>query len=328
MKTKLITLSILALAIFSCTSGEKQADQSLINDAATNEVVLESKITNQDSINLYNSKLGLLSTQKVEKAKLIDNLSKQRDSLQAVLTQLESSIKAINEKKLNPGIEGVNSKLDQLKGQKENLQEQTSLQKKEAALAVKKIDILNEEKNVYQEQKKALYDKGAPPAAFKNVDTLLNSINSKIIIQNDVVKNINRSVADAEEQIIRITGQRDVLSKKIRSNYDTQLIITEFNADEKIRLESQIAKINDILNTLLGEASNLDTDYKLLASKLSNLDTPVTTDNNALGNEIKEEETSSKTSLALIVIIGLGVLMAVFYIIGKRKKEKLNNQKK
>ncbi|WP_372754813.1 hypothetical protein [Mariniflexile sp.] len=325
MKTKLLTLGILALAIISCTSGDKKADQSLIKDGASNEYVA----TNADSINLYNSKLGLLSTQKVEKVKLIDELSEQRDSLKAVLTQLEVSMKAINEKKLNPGIEGVNRKLDELKGQKENLQEQTSLQKKEVALALKKIEILNEEKNVYQEQKKALYDKGAPPAAFKNVDTLLNSINSKILIQNDVVKNINRSVADAEEQIIRISGQRDALSKKIRSNYDTQLIITEFNADEKVRLEEQISKINDILNTLLSEKSNLDTDYKLLAAKISNLDTPLTTDK-ALEDDgvLNKEEKSGKSGLAFIIIVTIGLIMGALYMIGKRRSNRVNHKKK
>lgn len=331
MKTNLISLSFFALVILSCTNGEKNADQSLIKESADGKTVLESKTVNQDSVGIYNSKLNLLGAQKDGKSKLIEQVSKQRDSLQALLTQLEASVKAINDKKLNPGIQGVHNKLDQLKGQKENLEEQTSLQKKEVALASKKIEILNEEKSVYLEQKKALYDKGAPPAAFIGVDSLLNGINSKMLIQNDVVKNINRNVADAQEQVIRITGQRDELSKKIRNNYDTQLILSEFNVDEKGRLESQLAKVNENLNALLKEASNLDTDYKLLAAKLANLETPfsdTTSANTAMDESNVVEEESNKTSFALIVVIILGAVMGLFYYIGKRKNNKKTNVKK
>ncbi|MFD0834659.1 hypothetical protein ACFQ0I_02700 [Mariniflexile aquimaris] len=326
MKTKLITLSILLLSIVSCTSGDKKADQSFTNEATQTSTNLVTAEKSKDSINFFSSKLNLLGAEKDSKTKLVNMVSKQRDSLQALLTQLETSVKAINDKKLNPGIAGVNSKLDQLKGQKENLQEQIALQKKEVALATKKIDILNEEKGVYLEQKKALYDKGAPPAAFKVVDSLLSGINSSMLIQNDVVKNINRNVADAEEQMIRITGQRDELSKKIRNNYDTQLILSEYNADEKNRLEAQLAKVNENLNMLLNEASNLDTDYKLLASKLSNLNTPAVDLNNGDGAEAAESsdtgEKSGKTSFALIVVLVLGAIMVFFYFVGKRRKTK------
>ena len=330
MKTNFIPLIFFALVIFNCTNGETKADQSLI-DAAESKTILESNKVSQDSLGFYNSKLSFLGAQKDAKAKLINQVSKQRDSLNGLLTQLETSVKAINDKKLNPGIQGVHNKLDQLKGQKENLEEQTSLQKKEVALAAKKIEILNEEKSVYLEQKKALYDKGAAPTAFAVVDSLLSGINSKMIIQNDVVKNINRNIADAEEQVIRITGQRDELSKKIRTNYDTQLILSEFNVDEKSRLEDQLAKVNENLNALLSEGANLDTDYKLLASKLANLETPfseVASTKNAIDENENVEEESNKTSIALIVIVVLGAIMVLFYIIGKRRKNNKTNIKK
>ena len=331
MKTNFIPLIFFALVIFNCSNGETKADQSLIKDAAETQTALESKKINQDSLSFYNSKLSFLSARKDAKAKLINQVSKQRDSLKGLLTQLETSVKAINDKKLNPGIQGVHNKLDQLKGQKENLEEQTSLQKKEVALAAKKIEILNEEKSVYLEQKKALYDKGAPPTAFNVVDSLLSGINSKMLIQNDVVKNINRNIADAEEQVIRITGQRDELSKKIRTNYDTQLILSEFNVDEKSRLEDQLAKVNENLNALLSEGANLDTDYKLLASKLANLETPFSdaaSTDSAIDEGKNVEEKSNKTSVALLVIIVLGAIMALFYIVGKRRKNKKTNIKK
>ena len=326
MKTNTITLGLLVLLMLGCTNADKKADQTLIQEYPS-ETTLQPQVVNQDSIDVYNSRLNLLGQEKDGKALLISKMSKQRDSLQAALAQLEASLKNITEKKINPGIQGVNSKLDELKGQKENLQEQIALQRKEAVLASKKVEILNEERTVYQDQKKALYDKGAAPSAFKTVDSLLNGINSKMNIQNDIVKNINRNVVDGEGQMLLITSQREGLSKKIRNNYDTQLILSEFNMDEKNRLETQLNKTNEDLNVLLDESSNLDTDYKLMVSKVSGLN-ELSSNNEELNSELEnqidttDDEKSGKMSFALIAIIAIGVLMIVFYLIGKRRKAK------
>ena len=126
--------------------------------------------------------------------------------------------------------------------------------------------------------------------------------------------------------------QREVLSKNIRNNYSAKQLFEEYHTDEKLRLEKQLENVTDNLNILLGEASSLDTDYMVLNSKkinLESLNTKVEIDESSNGKEIKDVdngiEKSNKLTLAAIVIIALGVLMALLYFIGKRKK---NNKKK
>ena len=162
------------------------------------------KVEYADSISLLNSKLNLLNAEKGNKANLIQKVGEQRDSLKNMLAQLDLSIKAVNDSKINPGISGVNNKLNELKGLKESLEEQVTLQNKEIELANKKIQILEEEQSVYKEQQQALIDKGAAPKEFVYVDTLLGGINSKIKIQKDVIKNLERSVNDTKEQVDNI----------------------------------------------------------------------------------------------------------------------------
>jgi len=89
--------------------------------------------------------LSTLEEQEEVKA-IIIALSKKKDSLQKVVLSTKESMSRINDTKIDKGIEGVNMKLNELKGQKENIEEQVALQKKEIDLATKKIDLLNQEK--------------------------------------------------------------------------------------------------------------------------------------------------------------------------------------
>jgi hypothetical protein len=78
----------------------------------------------------------------------------------------KESMARMNDSKIDKGIQAVNLKLNELKGQKENIEEQVALQKQEIELT-KKIDLLNQEK-VYDAQHKALYNRGAAPKDFEN----------------------------------------------------------------------------------------------------------------------------------------------------------------
>ena len=327
MKNRILVLMGLALISISCNNTDKKASQTLVQDKPIENIV-HPKVEYADSISLLNSKLNLLNAEKGNKANLIQKISKQRDSLKNLLAQLDISIKAVNESKINPGINGVNNKLNELKGLKESLEEQVTLQNKEIELANKKIQILVEEQNVYKEQKQALIDKGAAPNEFVYVDTLLGGINSKIKIQKDVIKNLERSVNDTKEQVDNIKQQREVLSKNIRNNYSAKQLFEEYHTDEQLRLQSQLENVTDNLNILLGEASSLDTDYMVLNSKKINLESLNTnvevaeTANDKVALDVdNESDKSNKLTLATIVIIAVGFIMALFYFIGKRKKD-------
>ena len=229
----------------------------------------------------------------------------------------------INEGKIDKGIEGVNMKLNELKGQKENFQEQTALQKKEMELAAKKVELLTQEKIVYDQQKKALWDKGAPPKDFIQVDSLLNGINSKISEQNKRVKQLRRNVADVEEQMLSIDDQRNFLSTKIRENYNAQEIFGEFAKEEETKIKAQIAEID-------AQLTKLNSNVNSLNSTIADLNDDIKVKNQMESDKIVElnnaEKTKNRLMMALIFVVLIGLSFGVLYYVGKRNKNKKNKK--
>lgn len=267
--------------------------------------------------------LSTLEEQEEVKA-IIIALSKKKDSLQKVVLSTKESMSRINDTKIDKGIEGVNMKLNELKGQKENIEEQVALQKKEIDLATKKIDLLNQEKVVYDAQKKALYDKGAAPKDFVQVDSLLSGINNKLSDQKRRVKSLNRNVADVEEQVISINDQRSFLSAKIRENYNAQEIFGEFAKEEEGKVNEQIKLIDEEITKLTGKVSDIN-------SSVTSLNSDIEKNAELLKEQQVADENSSKNKnrlmLALIAVALLTVIFIVLNELGKRRKNKTNKTK-
>jgi chromosome segregation ATPase len=246
-------------------------------------------------------------------------LSKKKDSLQGILKSTTESMTRINESKIDKGIEGVNAKLNELKGQKENFEEQVNLQKKEMDLAIKKIDLLKQEKVVYDEQRKALFDKGAAPKDFVVVDSLLKGISTKLNDQNKRVKALNRSVADVEEQVLSITEKRGFLSTKIRENYNAQEIFTEFAKEEESKIKEQIAKIDSEISRLSGNVSDINS---TVAGLNDDIATQTATESESALKEADAAKTKNRLTIAAIAIVVIAVIFGLFYMVGKRNKNK------
>ena len=122
-------LAFVTLLIISCSDNPKQKNEEVnVNDNSE----LLSKVEKQEDL-----------------AQTIINLARKKDSLVKILENTKQSISRMNDEKIDKGIEGVNQKLNELKGQKENFEEQVNLQKKEIDLATKKVELLKEEKIVY-----------------------------------------------------------------------------------------------------------------------------------------------------------------------------------
>ena len=223
-----------------------------------------------------------------------------------------SNSKEQNDEKIDKGIEGVNQKLNELKGQKENFEEQVGLQKKEIDLASKKIDLLNEEKIVYDQQHKALWEKGAPPKDFKSVDSLLNGINSKIAEQTKRVKFLNRNVADIEEQVLSIDQQRNFLSTKIRENYNAQEIFAEFANEEEYKIKTQIDLIDSKISSLKGNSKELNIEIANMNSEIAKATSKAESDNKGKNRMI----------YALTAIGFITIIFVFLYWIGKKRKTK------
>lgn len=290
MKNSIVVF--LALIIVSCSDNQKKKNTDVnINDNSE----LLSKVEKQEDI-----------------SQTIINLARKKDSLVKVLESTKQSISRMNDEKIDKGIEGVNQKLNELKGQKENFEEQVNLQKKEIDLATKKIDLLKEEKVVYDQQHKALWDKGASPKEFKSVDSLLNGINSKIAEQTKRVKFLNRNVADIEEQVLSIDQQRNFLSTKIRENYNAQEIFAEFANEEEYKIKTQIDLIDSKISDLKGNSKDLNSEIANMNADLANANAKAESD----------KKGKNRMIYALIAIGFITLIFGFLYWIGKKRKTK------
>lgn len=300
------------------------------------------KISYNDSINDTRQMLDQLSTVEQSYAIEINAFNKRKDSLNGLLNQVKQSLDQVNTKKIAPGIEGVNTKLSELKGQRENAVEQLELQEQEVVLAEKKIGLLSEEKKVYDAQHKALWSKGAAPEEFKDVDSLLAGINGKISEQTLKVKTLKSNIADVKERISSIDVQRNSLSSKIRNNYTAKEIFDEYAKEEQKRLTNQLAtidsdlalkvKASDSIKNRIAMYSNSKSAYE---AKQANADKY-----EALAQKEKEDELArlkqsqiddenakkSKKRKSTFMIIGaLAALLILFYLVGKMRKSRMKN---
>jgi chromosome segregation ATPase len=330
MKIKYFISLFAIMTFISCSQKEKSSAQEEL-------VPSEQEVTVNDdyekSMTTIEKQLESLKNSKEFQTLEIQALTSKRDSLTALLKQIETSLTNIENKKIEPGIQGVNEKLNELKGQKENLEEQVKLQKKEVELADKKIILLDEEKNVYDAQKQALWDKGAPPEDFVVVDSLLTTLSDRIAEQKNRLKFLNRNISDLNDQIISITEQRASLSNKIRNNYTAKQIFEEYSKEEKGKLLEEINSVDEQLKAYLDKDSELSSELSKIMLEKSDLESA----HSGLLKEQEQQESQliqqeaeenvakkrSRVKFALIGVAVFAVIMATFYFIGKRKRNKI-----
>ena len=116
-----------------------------------------------------------------------------------------------------------------------------------------------------------MWDKGAPPADFTKMDSLVTGIDKQINDEKTRLKYLNRSTTDMDEQIANIDAQRNSLSNKIRNNYTAQKIYEEYSSEEKTRLENQLASVDEELKSSLAEQEELNRQISLQAGNMSYL---------------------------------------------------------
>ncbi len=334
--TKLAAFILLSAIIFACGKSESPAGIEKFQTEQNDKQITQNE-GYVESIQSLDSEIENLKALLYAKREQIDFLMLKKDSILKGLNQVKISMDQVNEKKIDPGIKGVNLKLDELKGQKENIQEQLNLQKQEILLADKKITLQEEEKAVYTSQRKVLWDKGAPPTDFEKVDSLITGIDKQINDQKARLKYLNRSTTDLDEQIANIDEQRNSLSTKIRSNYSAQKIYEEFSNEEKARLEKKLASVDEELSTLLTEQEDLNRQLSLqtgdksyLQLKQDELDGNKRLEQAKLENiafenqQLKEErvERNKKIIMVFIIIVIAGLLVFALYYIGKKRKSK------
>lgn len=346
MKIK-FAISALFLSLLLIACGEKDSKSTNLDElqsgkqSKSQEIVVS--VSYKDSIkNISNQLDQLMHIQKLKKHE-IALLNRKKDSVSNLLNQVKESTEQVNAKKIAPGIEGVNKKLSELKGQRENASEQLVLQEQEIVLAEKKIGLLKEEKTVYDSQHKALWSKGAAPEDFKEVDSLLAGINGEINKQTLKIKTLKSTSADIKEQMTSIDDQRSSLSSKIRNNYTAKQIFDEYALEEQGRLVEQLKiidsslKLNEFKSDSLqnkiqlysGNKTSFETieinnaEFKALSQKERN-EAKAQLEKEKIDKENSKKDKKKKTAFIVVGIIG--AILILFYFIGKMRKSKMKNQ--
>jgi len=323
---KYFILFLFAFALFSCKEQTNRENPFKTQTTEQDSIIAVQSIETSEE---KASKLNLL-TSDYENLKIQAlSLQAKKDSLNKLLISTEESVKNINTNKLDKGINGVTGKLNQLKGEKENVLEQIDLQKKEVDIAAKKIILLESELKVYADKRQALYDKGSEPSAFVEVDSLLKNINENIATQKRVVKNVTRKIADREEQVVDIDASRKSLSDKIRSNYTAQEIYKEFVSEEKTRINELVSKIDSELKMITDQdvqlktqidALNKDLNQQKMVAEQSQMEKETAA--TVLADELKsKEKTESRMKLAGVIITVVAFVLLALYFIGKKRKQ-------
>lgn len=328
MKTKFFILTFLTLVVISCGNNEGNTSAVSAEDREDNSAITQKNERYQDSLSKVSQVMNDLAEKKMTTEEAVSKLTKSRDSLQSKLTTIENSIADIKDKKLENNIEVVTSKLAEIKQEKENLVEQTELKKEEAQLATSKVEILEKEKAVYANQKQSLFEKGAAPEAFTEVEATLEKINAQISAKKDEITKLNRKVSDNALAIKRLDNYRTTLSENIRKSYDAEKILNEYNKEEAARLQELILSYNAEIDQLANEASSLSSDYKTLEAKTSNLKQQVVHTQEEESSSAKAKSTSASSTgeegslnTALLVVLILFLIMVFLYRLGKKRKK-------
>lgn len=323
MKTNFLILAILSLLIVSC--GDSRKNESASRVTKEKDTATQTSDPYQDTLGKVSQVMNDLEEKKMTTEEAISKLTKSRDSLQSKLSTIENSIADIKDKKLTTNIEKVTLKLAEIKQEKENLVEQSELKKEEVQLAASKLEILEKEKAVYAKQKQNLFEKGAAPEAFTNVDATLEKIEVEISAKNDKITKLNRKVSDNDLAIKRLDNYRTTLSENIRKSYDAEKILNDYNKEEAARLQELILSYNAELNQLTNEASSLSSDYKALELKNTNLKQQLA--HNQEASQTKDEPVSGtqekgNLNLAILVVSILFLVMVFLYRLGKKRRNK------
>lgn len=335
MKTKIPFLLFLSLFIISCDGNETNEPANKAFNKEKRAAVTQKRERYNDSVNKLSQILNDISEKRMTTKEAVSNLTESRDSLKLKLSIIENSITDIKDKEIETNIEEVSSKLAEIKQEKENLVEQTELKKEEIQLAVSKLEILKNEKKIYTKQKEKLYKKGAATEAFTEVNAKLDKINEKISAKNNLINKLNRNVAANNLEIKRLDNERTKFSDNIRKSYDAEKILNDYSKGEVGRLQKLILDYNTQIEKLSKKVNSLNSDYKALQSKNTNLKQEVSSTIEHVRNSDTEqtnpdlEKTQKKGNLntALIVIIILFIATVILYRLGrKRKKSKHLNQ--
>ncbi len=323
----LIQISFLSIAFLSCQQKTNEKEENLLRQQDETQQAIDN---NKADLNKLVGKHKTLDSTIFENAYMIGVLQNKKDSLMDLMSKLEETARTINDSSLTISINDITQKLNELRSQKEKTLADIDLMKKKLELSKQKTALLVTEKTVYEERKKALWDKGAQPDEFTEVNYSLKKTEEEISAQEINEKLMSREIVDMEELIKSIDKHQLELSSGIRDKYSAQEIFKEYIENQKRINSEQIAAIDNQIKPYLLEKGRLNKKFEGIESEIESKKS----EQNQLTktvNEISDKQQQSeqmkvdrskknKQGIALAVVIVIVLLLVYLYYMGKRKK--------
>jgi len=244
-----------------------ETDQSLLveelNKEETEEVTgrkqeLESRIM------LYSDSMAALKQEIEELNESLDSISK---NIAVYEVQENRAVE-----RLESGVAEIDERMKKRESRKQQELKRVSLLAKRIAVADKKIDAYQMERQMYVDERDELLRTNAPEEKLAPFQEKISEMDSIIAVEE---KSRSQVIADkrAAEQFIAETDRvMEELNQQIHNEYNQQAIIENFIASEKTRLASELEDMRQTRSRLMEEQTAITTELENIDQQMASLD--------------------------------------------------------
>lgn len=300
-----------------------------------------------NKVNVYINQLGASTN---ELLILQDSLKKSNNVLNSVDKNAETS--------LSKGIAEIDERLSQLERQELKSERIAQVSKKRIALIDRKIDVLNEEIQLLEDDKTiALRDRNASNRLA--IESEIRLIKMQIQTEQEKSAKATKGLEYHQAKILDLVSQQNKLQTRIGKDYDAQLLVDDFMESEKDRVIVQLEGVQVSLSNIEKQRDNLAQTKSLLVNQIIKIDAKINDISDRqlvqLDRQLSDELNTNKVVTELSksdiqestkrlqeadkvpneleenikglngtvpIIIGIILLFIILFVVGKRKRTK------
>ncbi len=218
----------------------------------------------QSSLTSINDSLKSLSS-------AIAGLNSQLDTLNVAEKQLSETRERVDTR-LVTGISEIDIRLNQLEVEAMTKNRQMDFEEQKLTLASNKIEILEEEKIIYQREKNSLMDKGGEEEKIEDFEKKIQEVNQAIQEERSKVDQAQENLVELTSWMSDYRTMQNRLKEAIAQEYSRTEILTDFTQSEIDRLNNQKSEMKDELQNLQSIQQELKIQKSEIDSSLTHLD--------------------------------------------------------
>lgn len=200
----------------------------------------------------------------------IASLNAQLDTLNVAEKQLSDTRERVDSR-LITGISEIDSRMDELEKEALTRNRQMDIEERKLTLASNKIEILEEEKIIYQREMNSLLDKGAEDEKIAEFEKNIREVNNSIQDEQSKVEEAQDNLVELTSWMSDYHSMQNRLREAIEQEYSRTEILAEFARSEIDRLSNQKSEMKEELSNLQSIQQDLKVKKSEIDSSLTNL---------------------------------------------------------